>query len=100
MAFLKSVLTFVAVFTLFGGVLGTLLAPSMVTGELCGFAKDTSSIRPCVDTVERATASVLRYQRYGAIGGAGLGLVLGIGWNLRRKKQPPATAATTPAAPA
>ncbi len=100
MAFIKSVLTFVAVFTLLGGVIGTFSAPQMVRGELCGFANNAANIAPCAETVDKATASVLRYQRYGGIGGAGLGLFLGIGFNAWRRSKKSTGVANPPAPPA
>ncbi len=78
MANVRTVLVFVFAFALLGIVLGTVLAPTVLSAELCGFTSDATTSRPCVQTVREATSGLLRYQGYSALGGGILGLGTGL----------------------
>lgn len=102
MAALRSVITAILAFTLLGIVLGTFLAPKVLSAELCGFTDDTMTSRPCVQTVQEATSGLLRYQAYSAAGGATLGLIVGLVFAVKgrnKKKADDAAAASSKPAP-
>lgn len=96
MSALRAVITSMLAFTLLGIVLGTLLAPKVLSAELCGFTDDASTSRPCIQTVRDATSGLLRYQGYSAAGGAVVGMIVGIAFAAsgRKKKQAAAQTAT------
>lgn len=86
MAQARTVLLFVFAFALIGIALGTLLAPTVLSAELCGFTSDVTTSRPCVQTVRDATSGLLRHQGYGALGGAIIGLGTGVFVIVRSRK--------------
>lgn len=102
MSALRTVITSMLVFTLLGIVMSTFFGPKLLVANLCGITQDAMTSRPCVQTVEEATTSLVRYQLYGAGGGATMGLVIGIAFlvNGRKKHAPePAKPATQPTPP-
>lgn len=96
----RTVLLFVFAFALIGIALGTLLAPTVLSAELCGFTSDVTTSRPCVQTVRDATAGLLRHQGYGALGGGIVGLVTGIVVVVRSRKNAAATPSSDPSSAA
>lgn len=82
----RAVLTFAVIGTLLGIVVGTLAAPSILTGGMCGFTNDTQLNRPCIDTVQQATSGLIRYQLYSGLGGTVLGIAAGVFFSVKRKK--------------
>ena len=89
----RAALTFAIAGTLLGIIVGSLIAPSILTGSMCGFTNDVQLNRPCIDTVQQATAGLVRYQLYGGVVGTVVGLAAGIFFSVKRKK--PAAAAST-----
>ncbi len=91
MTFFRAVLTFAVVGTLLGILVATLVYPSYLSSELCGFGGASAALAaPCKDTVDRATAALIHAQ----LNGAGIGAVMGIGvgvafsvWRRQRAKK-------------
>jgi hypothetical protein len=99
MTALRPIITSMLAFTLLGIVLGTLLAPTVLSAKLCGYSQDTLTSRPCMQTVQEATTGLLQYQGYGAGGGATVGMIVGIIFAVKSRKKPvPAESKTAAAA--
>lgn len=89
MSHFRAVLTFAVVGTLLGIVAATLGAPSILASQLCGFGSTIQLNSACNQTVETATAGLIRYQLYGGLGGTVLGMIAGIVFTVRRGKKAP-----------
>ena len=97
MASFRTVVISILAFTLLGIALGTALAPKILPTQICGVTMDAMTSRPCVLTVQEATSWVLQYQAYSALGGAILGLVVGLVFIAKGRRKPePATVTTQP----
>lgn len=92
----RAVLTFAVIGTLLGIVVGTLIAPTILTNGLCGFSSDVQINRPCLATVQEATSGLIRYQLYGGVGGTLLGIAAGVFFSVKRKKTPVDAPAAAP----
>ena len=93
MEHVKRVAIFAVVFALLGVVAASWAAPRLITWN--NTAGNTPAMCICSEHARQVTNEVLDLQLTGGLGGAGFGLVAGIGFTLWRR----AKAKATPAAP-
>jgi hypothetical protein len=83
----RAVLTFAVTGALLGIIVATLASPSVISSQLCGFTSDVQIQRPCLNTVQSATSTLIHTQLYGGAGGLALGIAAGVFFSVRRGKK-------------
>lgn len=83
----RTILIFIVGGALLGIVLSSFAAPSILATGLCGFETTAQANKPCLTTVNEATAGLIRYQLYGGAGFGVVGIMLGIAFTVWRKRR-------------
>jgi hypothetical protein len=93
MAFLRAVLNFVVAGALVGILSVTLMGPKLIEWDNTAGQGDGMCI--CGITAKRGADTLITYQMRGTGAGAGLGLLAGVLFFMKRRKGPAAPATTT-----
>lgn len=86
MATARFLLTMTILGAFLGLVVATLVVPRLLPSTLCGITADDMTSRPCVATVEQATANLVRAQTVGGGIGGAFGLILAGVWAYKSRE--------------